>query len=253
MKSKNVTNFGPSLILFTTIIIVWELSVHLVHINSQILPAPSVIASALFFNWNIIFPHIQQTLLETIIGIFIAIVLGAATAILLDTSSWVRRAVYPLLITSQTIPMIALAPLLLLWLGFDLLPKVIIVTLYCFFPIAIAMADGFAGIDPELVHVFKSMHASSWQTLRLLKIPSAMPSFFSGLKIAVTYSMTGAIVGEYIGAFQGLGIFIQMSANSHATALVFAAILITAISSLLLFGIVEIIERISLPWYFKNK
>src|SRR3989440_8145138 len=178
-----------------------------------------------------------------------ATLLGLLLAILLDASNWLRRAIYPLLITSQTIPIIALAPLLLIWLGFGLEPKIIVVALYCFFPIAVACADGLAGAEPELINLLRSMRASRWQILWLVRLPGAMPAFFSGLRIAATYGVTGAIFGEYVGAYQGLGIYMQLSFNSHAIVLVFAAILVTAALSLLLFGLVSLIERIALPWY----
>jgi ABC-type nitrate/sulfonate/bicarbonate transport system permease component len=170
-------------------------------------------------------------------------------AVMLETSLWMRRAIYPLLVVSQTIPIIALAPLLLIWFGFGLEPKVIVVTLYCFFPIAVACADGLAGAEPALLKLLRSMHASRWQILWLVRLPGAMPSFFSGLRIAATYSVTGAIFGEYVGAYRGLGIYMQTAANSFAIVLVFAAILVTAVLSLLLFGLVSLIERLALPWY----
>jgi ABC-type nitrate/sulfonate/bicarbonate transport system permease component len=152
-------------------------------------------------------------------------------------------------VTSQTIPIIALAPLVLIWFGYDLGPKVLVVALYCFFPIAVACADGLLGTDPDLERLMRSMRASRWQILQLVRLPGAMPAFFSGLRIAATYSMTGAIFAEYVGAYQGLGIYMENSANAHAVVLVFAAILVTAVLSLLLFGLVSVIERIALPWY----
>jgi ABC-type nitrate/sulfonate/bicarbonate transport system permease component len=164
-----------------------------------------------------------------------------------------RRAVYPLLITSQTVPIIALAPLLLIWIGYDIRPKLIVVTLYCFFPIAVATVDGLASAEPELIKLLHSMRATRWQILRLVRLPGAMPAFFSGLRIAAAYSVIGAIFGEYVGAEKGLGIYMQKAANSFATINVFAAILVTTILSLLLFGLVSLIERIALPWYQGSK
>ncbi|HZT98418.1 MAG TPA: ABC transporter permease, partial [Ktedonobacteraceae bacterium] len=226
-----------------------ELYVRAGQISSRILPAPTAVVQALIDNWDIISVHTLQTLLETVLGMVAAIVLGLFLAVLLDISTWVRRAVYPLLVTSQTIPMIALAPLMLIWFGFSLEPKVIVVTLYCFFPIAVACADGLLGTDPDLIRLMRSMRASRWQILWLVRLPGAMPSFFSGLRIAATYSVTGAIFGEYVGAYQGLGIYMELAAHSFAIVLVFAAILVTAVLSLLLFGLVALIERIALPWY----
>src|SRR5204863_8221789 len=141
----------------------------------------------------------------------------------------------------QTIPMIALAPLMLIWFGFSLEPKVIVVTLYCFFPIAVACADGLLGTDPDLIRLMRSMRASRWQILWLVRLPGAMPSFFSGLRIAATYSVTGAIFGEYVGAEKGLGIYMKLEANSFATIQVFGAILVTAILSPLLCGLVSLV------------
>ncbi len=243
MTNKHLITFGPAVTLFASLIALWEIFVATSGISNQILPAPSAIFAAFTRNWDIMLPHIQQTLLETLLGIIVAIFLGVATAVLLDTSSWIRRSIYPLLITSQTIPIIALAPLLLIWLGFDIWSKVVVVTLFCFFPIAIAVADGFARADQDLVILFKSMNASYVNTMRYLKFPFALPAFFSGLKIAVTYSITGAMIGEYVGAERGLGIFIQTSANAYAITLVFATIFVTSILSLLLFAFVMMLER----------
>jgi ABC-type nitrate/sulfonate/bicarbonate transport system permease component len=194
----------------------------------------------------------MQTLLEAILGLAIAVALGAVVALALDAWPLFRRAVYPLLITSQTIPMIALAPLLLVWLGFDLTPKLVIVVLYCFFPVTIALAGGLASVDRGHVDLMHSMRATYLQTLWHLKLPSALPAFFSGLKIAVTYAMTAAIVGEYVGAYQGLGVYIQTSANSHAVPVVFAAIFVTAALSVALFGLATLAEHLLVPWRHKK-
>jgi ABC-type nitrate/sulfonate/bicarbonate transport system permease component len=231
----------------------WELYVHADNVSVHVLPSPIAIIQALFNNWSIIYDNTLQTLLETVLGLTLAALLGLLLAIMLDISSWVRRAVYPLLITSQTIPIIALAPLLLIWIGYDIRPKLIVVTLYCFFPIAVATVDGMASAEPELIKLLHSMRATRWQILHLVRLPGAMPAFFSGLRIAAAYSVIGAIFGEYVGAEKGLGIYMQKAANSFATIDVFAAILVTTILSLLLFGFVSLIERIALPWYHGSK
>jgi len=246
---RRLAGYGPAFVLAVTLLALWELYVRTGHISTQVLPTPTAIVQALFANWGIISDNALQTLLETVLGMAAATILGLLLAIMLDISPLVRRAVYPLLVTSQTIPIIALAPLLLIWFGFDIGPKIIVVTLYCFFPIAVACADGLAGAEPELINLLRSMRASRWQILWLVRLPGAMPAFFSGLRIAVTYSVTGAIFGEYVGAEKGLGIYMQLETNSHVVVLVFAAILVTAVLSLLLFGFVSLIERIALPWY----
>jgi len=249
MKLRHLAGYGPAFVLVVTLLALWELYVGTGRISSQVLPAPTAIVRALIDNWGIIYDNTVQTLLETVLGIAAATLLGLLLAVMLDISQWLRRAIYPLLVTSQTIPIIALAPLLLIWLGYDIRPKLIVVTLYCFFPIAVACADGLAGAEPELIKLLRSMRASRWQILWLVRLPGALPAFFSGLRIAATYSVTGAIVGEFVGAEKGLGIYMQREANSFATVQVFAAILVTAVLSLLLFGLVSVIERIALPWY----
>lgn len=247
MRLRGLAGYGPAFVLAVALVALWELYVRIGHVSSQVLPTPSAIVQILFANWGVIYDNTVQTMLETVLGILAATLLGLVLAVLLDISSWVRRAIYPLLVISQTIPIIALAPLLLIWFGFTLEPKVLVVTLYCFFPIAVACADGLASAEPEMLRLLRSMRASRWQILWLVRLPGAMPSFFSGLRIAATYSVTGAIFGEYVGAEKGLGIFMQREANSFATAQVFAAIVVTAVLSLLLFGLVSLIERIALP------
>jgi ABC-type nitrate/sulfonate/bicarbonate transport system permease component len=253
MTLRRLAGYGPALVLILSLLALWELYVRADHVSVHVLPSPTAIIQALFNNWSIIYDNTLQTLLETVLGLTLAALLGLLLAITLDISSWVRRAVYPLLITSQTIPIIALAPLLLIWIGYDIRPKLIIIILYCFFPIAVATVDGMASAEPELIKLLHSMRATHWQILRLVRLPGAMPSFFSGLRIAAAYSVIGAIFGEYVGAEKGLGIYMQKAANSFATINVFAAILVTTILSLLLFGLVSLIERLALPWYHGSK
>ncbi|GHO75787.1 nitrate ABC transporter permease [Ktedonobacter sp. SOSP1-85] len=240
--------YGPAFVLVVALLLLWEVGVRAGRIDAMLVPAPSAILEALGNKRDVLLTHSIQTMLETVLGLALATVLGVAIAVAIDLSSWLRRALYPLLVASQTIPMVALAPLLLVWFGFDILPKVILVVLYCFFPITVACADGLLSVDPDLVRLMRSMRASRWQILWLVRLPGAMPSFFSGLRIAATYSVTGAIIGEYVGAEQGLGIFMQTSANAHAIVLVFAAIVITTVLSLALFALVSLVERIVLPW-----
>ncbi|HEY4386183.1 MAG TPA: ABC transporter permease [Ktedonobacteraceae bacterium] len=249
MSLRRLASYGPAFVLGVAILLIWELAVRTGSVNDFYLPAPSAIIVALFQNWDVIAGNTLQTLLETVLGLAVATVLGLLLAILLDITPWVRRAIYPILITSQTIPMIALAPLLIAWFGLGLGPKVVVVTLYCFFPIAVACADGLFSVDADLVRLMRSMHASRWQILWLVQLPGAMPSFFSGLRMAATYSMTAAIFGEFVAAEQGLGVYMKLSFNARVIVLVFAAILVTALLSLFLFGFVSLIERIALPWY----
>ena len=239
---KTINKYRSSLLLIIFLLLFWELYVSVGNVNTRILPSPSLIFNALFSNWSNLLPHIFQTFLETIVGYLIAVILGFSLAILLDISPKINKLIYPLLIISQTIPIIVLAPLLLLWFGFGILPKIIIVVLYCFFPIAIAGADGLSQTKKQYLKLLNSMSATYWQGLVLVRLPSSLPSFFSGLKIAATYSVAGAIVGEFVGAYQGLGVYMQQAANSYSIALVFAIIFVTIILSFLIIKIVTIFE-----------
>ena len=173
-------------------------------------------------------------------------VLAIATAVALDRWEPVRRAVEPLLVTSQTIPIVAIAPLFVIWFGFGLLPKVLIVVLVTFFPVTIALLDGFGRVDPEAMDLMRSLGATARETFRKLRWPAALPSLFTGLRISVVYAVIGAIFGEYVGATEGLGIWMKLSQNSFRTDLVFAAILLTAVVSSRSTR-VGVVERV-VPW-----
>ena len=250
---KKIFLIIPSLIFFISLLLLWEIIVDIFHINPLIIHSHSAIISAYFNHASILFPLIFQTLIETVAGLLSAIILGSVVAIIIRLSSLFKITVYPLLIVSQTIPIIALAPLLLIWFGFTILPKIIIVTLVCFFPITIAFADGMEKINPQFIKLLQSMGATRFQILMQAEIPDALPSFFSGLRIAAAYSVTGAIVGEYVGGYQGLGIYMQNAAHSYATTLVFVTIVIASLLSIILFGVVSLIEYIFIPWHRKEK
>ncbi len=221
--------------------------------GDRLLPAPSRIVTALLTNTSILAPHTWQTLLETAIGFALALVVGVGLAVIIDLSPLLRQAIYPLLVISQTIPLLAIAPLLVLWFGFGLLPKVLIVGLVCFFPIVVAGADGFRATDPELVKLFRTFGASKWDIFRMVRFPGALPSLFSGVRIAITYSVTGAVWGEYVGADMGLGIFMQRAQHSYQVSLVFAAIIVIAALSIGLFLLTSLVERLAIPWYFASR
>jgi ABC-type nitrate/sulfonate/bicarbonate transport system permease component len=193
--------------------------------------------------------HTLVTLYETVVGFAAALVAGVIFAAVIDFSPWLRRAIYPLLVVSQTIPIITLAPLLVLWFGFGVLSKAIVITLVCFFPITVALADGLRGADPELIKLYRTFGADRWRIFRSVKLPGALPSLFSGVRIAVAYSVIGAIFGEYVGAEAGLGFYMLQKQHGFAIAAVLAAVVVTALLSLALFGLVALVERLALPWY----
>lgn len=253
MKVRWFADYGLAVVLVVALIALWELAVRADLALPRVLPSPGMIVQAFVLNAGVIYENTLPTLLETVLGLCVATALGVLLAVLLDLSSWSRRAIYPLLIISQTIPIVALAPLLLIWGGIGVGPKVVVVTLYCFFPITVATADGLESAEADLLMLLRSMGASRWQILWLVRLPGSMPSFYSGLRIAATYSVTGAIVGEFVGAYQGLGIYMETSTNSHAIPVVFATIAVTAVLSLALFALVNLMERLTLPWYHASR
>jgi ABC-type nitrate/sulfonate/bicarbonate transport system permease component len=248
-RANLLSTYGPPVAVILGLLVIWEVAVHLFNVPNWLLPAPSDILSALWQTAPLLGPHIRQTLIQVFLGLGLAIVTGVALAAAIDFSPWLRRALYPLLVISQTIPILALAPLLIIWFGFGITPKVFIVALFCFFPIAINTADGLGAADPELLALLRAMGGNRRQIWRKVRLPASLPYFFSGLRIAATYSVAGAIISEWVGGSLGLGIYMLRSANAFRTSQVFAAIVISALISLALFGLVFACERLFLPWY----
>ena len=189
------------------------------------------------------------TLQVTAVGFAVSLAIGWAVAIAIDFSPWLRRALTPLLVASQTLPIIAIAPLLIIWFGFGLLPKVVVIALVTFFPVAVGLIEGFSSTPPAATNLLRSMGASRWQRFRLVRLPQAMPSFFTALRIGITYAVTGAIFAEYVGATAGLGIYMSLQKNSFRTDLVLAAVVVTAVLSVTLFALTFVVERLVIPWH----
>jgi ABC-type nitrate/sulfonate/bicarbonate transport system permease component len=243
-----LTNAVPPAVILLALFALWELYVALSGINAVTLPAPSRILEGGWEQREALGENGLVTIQETVAGLAVSIVLGIALALLIDTFSPARRALYPLLVGSQTIPIVVIAPLLVLWFGFDLTPKIVVVTLYTFFPITVAFAAGLAAADREAHLLMRTLGASRLQTLRLLQIPQALPYLFTGLRIAVTYAVIAAVFAEWAGARDGLGIYVLLMKNSFRTDLVFAAVFLIAFLSLGLFLLVGLIERLVVRW-----
>ncbi|TET96765.1 MAG: ABC transporter permease [Anaerolineales bacterium] len=239
----------PPLLLVGFVLLVWQTVAARSGLSAFILPSPIQVAQAINETWDVLLPAIGTTMVETTIGLGVAIVFGVAIAGVMDLSNLLRRALYPLLVASQTVQILAIAPLLIIWFGFGLLPKVLVVILICFFPLAVNTADGLASADPDLVALLRSMGAKRSQIWRMVRLPAALPSFFSGLRIAVTYSVVGATIAEWVGGSAGLGLYMLRSKNALATDQVFAAIVVTSVISIGLYTLVYALERAVLPWY----
>lgn len=241
-----------SWLVFFLLLVVWETGVRIAQVPEWILPGPWQVMSALKGNLALIYYHTQTTLGEAGLGFILSILLAFAAAFALTSLPWLNRAVYPFLIISQTIPLIVLAVLFTIWFGWGLLPKVLIVILVCFFPIAISLINGLNSVDPDQISLFRSMGASQLATFNMVKLPAAMPSFFSGLKISATYSIMAAVIGEWLGAKQGLGYYMTLQQKSFAIDQVLAAVVVICVISLILVQLVGLLERILVPWNFIN-
>lgn len=245
---KDIRKYLPALFLTIAILVGWQAYVASGLISQRILPSPSLIFGALFDAKALIADHALVTSVEVLVGFIISVSFAVIVATAIFLSNPVKKALYPLLVASQTIPIIALAPLLLIWFGFGIVPKIIVVVIYSFFPIAVALADGLSSTPKNLVDYMKSQGATRWQILRLVNYPAALDKFFIGLKIGAVYAVTGAVVGEFVGAYKGLGVYLQSSAYSYATAQVFATILVVMAIAFVLIGSIFLIQKITMPW-----
>jgi ABC-type nitrate/sulfonate/bicarbonate transport system permease component len=222
-------------------------------IPAWLLPAPSEIVGTMIASSGLLAQHALVTLEEVIVGFAVAFVAGVVLAAGIAFSKTIERAVYPFVVASQTVPVIAIAPLLLIWFGYGLLPKVIVVALICFFPIVVNTVDGLRSVDPDLVSLMRSMGASRRQLFTKAQLPSALPFLFSGTKVAIAVSVIGAVIGEWVGASAGLGYFMVRSASQFQTARVFAAVVVLSLMGVALFGLAAVAERYLLPWYHDSR
>jgi len=242
---------GPPLVLVALGLAAWQWYVTAADVAPQVLPSPlRVVVQGWAFREQI-WANTVPTVQVTAVGFAVSLVLGWALAIAVDFSGWLRRALTPLLVASQTLPIIAIAPLLIIWFGFGLLPKVVVIALVTFFPIAVGLIEGFAATDRQATNLLRSMGASRVAQFRYVRLPGALPSFFTALRIGITYAVTGAIFAEYVGATAGLGIFMNLQKNSFRTDLVLAAVIVTALLSVALFGLTYLAQRLLIPWHGK--
>lgn len=239
---------GPALLVVLLLLVGWQVAVQLSGVRPQILPSPLRVAEQGWLNRDDLARHGLSTLGVTLIGFAVSLVVSWVVAMTVDFVPWLRRALVPLLVGSQTLPIIAIAPLMIIWFGFGLLPKVLVIILTTFFPVAIGLIEGFASADRETGRLLASMGASRWQQFRFLRLPGAMPRFFTALRIGITYAVVAAIFAEYVGATSGLGIYMSMQKNSFRTDLVLAAVVVTAALSIILFALTYVVERLVCPW-----
>jgi ABC-type nitrate/sulfonate/bicarbonate transport system permease component len=239
----------PPIVIVVVLLGLWQLAASLdviasaLNIEPFLVPSPSEIAQSLWADRSLLLDNGWVTLQEVLAGFALSVVAGVAFAVVLHLSPMLRRAFYPLLIASQTVPIVVIAPILVVWLGFGIGPKLVIIALICFFPITVNTLDGLRSVDPDLLKMMRTLDASRLQTFRRVEGPSALPYFFSGAKIAVAVAVIGAVFGEWAGSSSGLGHLIQQASAQLQTARTFAAVVVLSALAIVLFGLLAVIER----------
>lgn len=246
---STISRVGAPALFSLLILTAWELGVRVSGISRVLLPSPSAIVLALSQRWALFAEHAWVTLIEILLGFALGSAVGLLLGILFGYSRVLERAIYPWLVASQMVPIVAVAPILVLWFGFTLTPKVLVVALISFFPVAVNTIDGLRSVDPEMVDLMRTMGATRAQIIRHVRIPSALPAVFSGLKVAMALSVVGAIFGEWVGSSEGLGYLMLAFNNQLATADLFAAILVLSLMGIALFFLVGSVQRLVTPWY----
>ena len=222
-------------------------------VPAYMLPSPIDVVKAFADNFSIMMKQAAVTLQETLYGLLIGIAIAFVIASLMDRFTIINKALYPVLVFTQTIPTIAIAPLLVLWMGFGMAPKITLVVITTFFPIAIGLLNGFQSVDEDAINLMRSMGARRLQIFRIIKLPNATASFFSGLRISAAYAVVGAVVSEWLGGFEGLGVYMTRVKKAYAFDKMFAVIVFISAISLVLMGIVVLLEKISMPWVHKKE
>lgn len=227
---------------------VWELYVFFSGISALMLPAPSRVAEQIVANREMLWTNTWPTLKATLAGFAFSVSVAFALSLLIDFLPRLRRALFPVFVISQTLPLVAIAPLVVLWFGFGMTPKILLMALVTFFPMLVALVDGYESADPDIEALLVAMGASRAQIFRRARLPSAMPYFFAGLRISITYAVVAAIFAEYVGARAGLGIVILNAKNSFRPDLMLAAVVISSALTLALFGATALVQRLVLSW-----
>jgi putative hydroxymethylpyrimidine transport system permease protein len=243
-----VLDWLAPMLVIAAVIGAWEALARGGAVEDYLLPAPSEVVRALYEDRSLLASDAWVTAREVLLGFALAVAAGLAVAVALHLSPLLRRAFYPLVVASQAVPVIVVAPILVIWFGFGIVPKLIVIALICFFPIVVNTLDGLRSVDPAQVKMLRTMDASRIGVFRHVELPSALPYLFSGAKVAVAVAVIGAVFGELVGSDAGLGHAIQIGTAQLLTARVFAAVLILSLMAIALFALVAALERLLIPW-----
>lgn len=247
-KLQNIINklYAPGFII--GLILIWQVVCSLELVPGYMLPSPIQVMQAFINEFNVLMEHLMISLSEAFLGLGVGILVAFILAVGMDHYRWLHKSLYPLLIISQTVPVIAIAPLLVLWMGYGMAPKVMVIFLVCFFPITISLLDGFKEADRDTIRLMKSMGANAKQIFWHIKLPCALPGFLAGLKVSVSYAVIGAVVAEWLGGTAGLGVYMTRVRKSYAFDKMFAVIFLVSLISLVLMKLVSLLERKVMPY-----
>jgi ABC-type nitrate/sulfonate/bicarbonate transport system permease component len=238
----------PAIVAAIAFLAIWELYADLSGIRPTTLPPPSRVLVQAWTNRQALIDNSWPTISATLAGFACSLAVAFLFSVLMDFARPVRRALFPLFVVSQTLPLVAIAPLIVLWFGFGLLPKIVLVALVTFFPMLVALLQGYEATDKDITELLVSMKAPRWRIFLVARLPSALPYFFAGFRISITYAVVGAIFAEYAGAAKGLGIFILIAKNNFRPDLVLAAVFLSACLTLALFAVTVLIGYLAMPW-----
>jgi NitT/TauT family transport system permease protein len=245
---KPLPDVVPALGLMAAVLVVWESAIRLFKVPTFVLPAPTAVVSSLIESRAQLLNAARFTAIEVLFGFVLAAITGIAVALVIVRFERFGRALYPLIVLFQNVPKVALAPIFILWFGYGLSPKVLLIVVIAFFPVAIDMLAGLQAVEPSFVALMQSVGASKGKIMLRVRMPHALPHLFAGLKVAITLSVIGAIVGEFAGASAGLGYVIQFASTQLDTPLIFSALLVVSVLGLAFYYVIELAERLLVPW-----
>lgn len=235
-------------VTIVVLLVAWQLACSAGLVPSFMLPSPAAVLQALVGDWRLLAGHAATSLAEAGLGLAAGVTLGFCAAVAMDRFEVLYRACYPLVVLTQTIPTVAIAPLLVLWFGYGMLPKVVLIVVATFFPITVGLLEGLRSVDPDEIDLMRAMGATRTQILRHAKLPAALPQFFSGLKISAAYAIVGAVIAEWLGGFSGLGVYMTRVRKAYSFDKMFAVIFLISALSLVLMWAVDALRRVAMPW-----
>lgn len=247
-KSQNTTNTFWPLLAIIILLAVWQILSGTGLIPKYLLPSPLDTIKAFIEDFPLLMQHAKVTIIEAIVGLGVGILFGFAIAAIMDRFERLYKAFYPLIVISQTIPTVAIAPLLVLWFGYEMLPKVILIVIMTFFPITVSLLSGFRSADKDTVNLMRTMGASKMQIFWHVKFPGSLNQFFSSLRISASYAVVGAVISEWLGGFSGLGVYMTRVKKAFSFDKMFAVIFLISVLSLLLMWLINVIQKKCMPW-----